>query len=133
MKARDKDKSAYLRNFKAALKYKEIDKKEKLTEAEEIAVLNSSVKKLRDALEHAQAAGREEMIANIKAEIALAQSYLPETLNESEIETLARQVIAELGASGPSAIGMVMKGLMSKVAGRADGKVVKEIAQRLLS
>jgi len=132
MKARDKDKLTYLRNFKSALKYKEIAKKEKLTEAEEIAILTSAVKQLRDSLEQAEKAGRDEMVTAAQAEIDLAMTYLPEQMGEDEIEKMVREVIEETEAEGPSAMGLVMKGLMPKVKGKADGKLVKDIVQRLL-
>lgn len=133
MKAREKDKLTYLRNFKSALKYKEIDKHDKLTEEEEIAVLSSTVKKLRDAMEQASAGGREELAEKSRAEMELALTYLPAQMGEEEIEKIAREVIAEINAEGPQAMGMVMKGLMPKVKGKADGMVVKNVVQRLLN
>jgi len=132
MKAQDKSKLAYLRNFKSALKYKEIDKKDKLTEEEEIEVLSSSVKKLRDSLEQAKQAGREDIVSNTQAELDLALSYLPEQMDEDQIEKLAREIIEEIDAEGPSSVGMVMKNLMPKVKGKADGSMVKNVVQRLL-
>jgi uncharacterized protein len=132
MKAREKDKLTCLRNFKSALKYKEIAKKEKLTEVEEIAVLTSAVKQLRDSLEQAEKAGRDEMVTAAQTEIDLAMTYLPEQMGEDEIEKYVREVIEEVGAEDPSSMGLVMKGLMPKVKGKADGKIVKDIVQRLL-
>ena len=133
MKAREKDKLTYLRNFKSALKYKEIDKHEKLTEEEEIAVLSSAVKKLRDAIEQAKQGGREDLAEKSQVELELALTYLPAQMGEDEIEKLAREVMAEIDVEGPQAMGMVMKGLMPKVKGKADGMAVKSVVQRLLN
>lgn len=132
MKARETEKLSYLRNFKSALKYKEIDKKDKLTEEEEIEVLSSAVKKLRESLEQFQNAGREDHVARTKAELDLALKYLPEQMSEDKIEELAREVIEEVDAKGPSDMGIIMKGLMPRVKGKADGSVVKAVVMRLL-
>ena len=132
MKARASEKLTYLRNFKSALKYKEIDKKDKLTEEEEIQVFSSIVKKLRDSLEQAQQAGRDDHVTRTQAELDLALVYMPEQMGEDEIEKLAHEVIAEIDTQGPSAMGMVMKGLTPKVKGKADGNTVKGVVMRLL-
>jgi hypothetical protein len=132
MKARESEKLTYLRNFKSALKYKEIDKHDKLTEEEEIQVLSSAVKQLRDSLEQAEKAGREDHASKTKAEIELALIYLPEQMGEEEIEKVAREVISEVDAKGPSDMGIVMKGIMPKVKEKADGSAVKAVVMRLL-
>jgi len=132
MKARERDKLTCLRNFKSALLYKEIDKREKLTEEEQITVLSSTVKKLRDSIEMAKQGGRDDIAAKTQAELDLALTYMPEQMGEQEVEKLAREVIEEIGAEGPSGVGMVMKNLMPKVKGKTDGSVVKNVVQRLL-
>ncbi len=132
MKARERDKLTCLRNFKSALIYKEIDKHEKLTEEEAITVLSSTVKKLRDSIEMAKQGGRDDIAAKTQAELDLALNYMPEQMGEEEVEKLAREVIEEIGAEGPSGVGMVMKNLMPKVKGKTDGSVVKNVVQRLL-
>ncbi|MBD3217686.1 MAG: GatB/YqeY domain-containing protein [candidate division Zixibacteria bacterium] len=132
MKARESEKLTYLRNFKSALKYKEIDKHDKLTEEEEIQVLSFAVKQLRDSLEQAQNAGREDHASKTVAELELALTYLPEQMSEEEIEKIAREVIAEVDAKGPSDMGIVMKGIMPEVKGKADGSAVKAVVMRLL-
>lgn len=132
MKARETEKLSNLRNFKSALKYKEIDKKEKLTEAEEIEVLSSAVKKLRDSLDQARQAGREDHVPKIEHELNLALSYLPKQMSEEEVEKIARDIIDRIDAQGPSDMGKVMKELMPEVKGKADGNTVKGVVTRLL-
>jgi uncharacterized protein YqeY len=132
MKARETEKLSHLRNFKSALKYKEIDKKEKLTEAEEIEVLSSAVKRLRDSLDQARQAGREDHVAKTQHELDLALTYLPQQMSEEEVEKLAREIIDRIEAQGPSDMGKVMKELMPEVKGKADGNTVKGVVMRLL-
>ena len=133
MKAREKVKLTCLRNFKSALRYREIEKKETLTEAEEIEVLSSVAKKLRDTIEQARQGGREDLAQESQVELDLVKTYLPEQMDEAEIEKLAREAIDKTGAEGPQGIGQVMKELMPQVKGKADGAVVKAVVLRLLS
>jgi len=133
MKARDKDKLTYLRNFKSALKYKEIEKKDKLTEDEEITILTSVAKKLRDSIEQARDGDREDLATKSEDELKLLMGYLPEQMSPEEVEKIAREIIERLNDDGPLNKGIVMKNLMPKVKGKADGKVVNEIVQRLLN
>jgi len=133
MKARDKDKLTYLRNFKSALKYKEIEKKDKLTEDEEITILSSVSKKLRDSIEQARDGDREDLATKSEDELKLLMGYLPEQMSPEEVEKIAREIIERLNDDGPLNKGIVMKNLMPKVKGKADGKVVNEIVQRLLN
>jgi uncharacterized protein YqeY len=80
----------------------------------------------------AKQGGRDDIAAKTQAELDLALTYMPEQMGEQEVEKLAREVIEEIGAEGPSGVGMVMKNLMPKVKGKADGGVVKNVVQRLL-
>jgi uncharacterized protein YqeY len=74
-----------------------------------------------------------ELAEKERAEIAVLSAYLPEGLSGAEIESLVREAIASAGAKSPSDMGRVMKELMPRVAGRADGKLVSEVVRRLLS
>jgi uncharacterized protein YqeY len=133
MKARDKERTIALRGLKAAVKYREIDKRDDLTDEDVIAVVSSTVKKHRDSIEQYEKAGRDDLVREEKAQLDVALAYLPEQLGPEEIEKQVDEIIAEVGASGPSDIGKVMKGIMPKLKGRADGKLTKEIVTRRLS
>lgn len=133
MKAGDKERTLALRGLKSAIKYREIEKGEDLTDDDVIAVLSSTVKKHRDSIEHYEKASREDLVREEKAQLGIAMAYTPEQLGTAEIEKEIGETIAEIGASGPSDIGKVMKGVMLKLKGRADGKLVKEIVSRKLS
>jgi hypothetical protein len=91
------------------------------------------VKKQRESIELFLKGNRPELAEKERAEIAVLSAYLPEGLTGVEIESLAREAIASAGAKSPSDMGRVMKELMPRVAGRADGKLVSEVVRRLLS
>jgi uncharacterized protein YqeY len=96
-------------------------------------VIEREAKKRRDAIEEYEKANRPDRAAAEKAELQILQEYLPQQMNDEELETVARQAISEAGASGVAAMGAVMKTLMPRVQGRADGKRVNEVVRRLLS
>ncbi|MCK4657527.1 MAG: GatB/YqeY domain-containing protein, partial [candidate division Zixibacteria bacterium] len=100
---------------------------------EVIAVVSSTVKKHKDSIEQYDKAGRDDLVQEEKAQLEVALVYLPRQLEAEEIEKEVDGIIADVGASGPSDIGKVMKGIMPKLRGRADGKLVKEIVSRRLS
>ena len=77
--------------------------------------------------------GREDLVAEEETELAILQTYLPQQLTRDEIEAEARQVIDEVGASSPRDIGKVMKPLMARLKGRADGRLVNQVVRELLS
>jgi len=133
MKARDGVRTITLRGIKSAIKYREIEKGENIVEDDVIAVLSSMAKKHRDSIDQYGKAGRDDLVVNEKGELEIVLSYLPEQLDRAELEKLVDAVISELGAEGPSGIGAVMKTIMPKVKGRADGKMVKEIVSSRLS
>ena len=133
MKAGDKERTIALRGLKSAIKYREIDKGEDLTDEDVIAVLSSAVKRHRDSIEQYGKAARDDLVREEKAQLEIAMAYMPKQLEPEEIEKEVDETIAEVGASGPSDIGKVMKGIMPKLKGRADGKIVKDIVSRRLS
>ncbi len=133
MKAGDKQRTIALRGLKAAIKYREIDKRDDLTDEDVIEVVSSVVKRHRDSIEQYGTGGREDLVREEMAQMEIALAYLPEQLGPEEIEKHVDEIIAEVDASGPSDIGKVMKGIMPKLKGRADGKLIKEIVTRRLS
>jgi uncharacterized protein YqeY len=97
-----------------------------------IRLIQAHVKKVKEALETAEKVGRPELAADARAEIAIADAYLPAAMSEDELETIVRAALAETGATGPAAMGPIMKAAMAKVGGRADGKRVQETVRRVL-
>ncbi|MBI5905454.1 MAG: GatB/YqeY domain-containing protein [Deltaproteobacteria bacterium] len=140
-KERDSLALSALRMAVAALKNREIDavtRKElapgaELPEEAVLKVIATMVKQRRESIDLFLKGNRPELAANEEAEIAVLERYLPKALPQAEVEALVREAIAEAGAKGPSDMGRVMKTLMPKVAGRADGKAVSETVRRLLA
>jgi uncharacterized protein YqeY len=122
-----------LRMALADIKNREIEARGVLADDAILKALASMVKKRRESIELFLKGNRPELAEKEQAEIAVLESYLPKGLSEGEVESLAREAIAASGAGTPSDMGRVMKELMPKVAGRADGKLVSEVVRRLLS
>jgi uncharacterized protein YqeY len=118
-----------------AIKNEEVAGKEarELSDAEVITVLSREAKKRREAAEAYEQAGAADRAANEKAEGSIIAEYLPAQLSEQEIKDLIAAAIAETGASGPQQMGLVMKSIQPKIAGKADGGVVSSLVKAALS
>ena len=133
MKNHDKERKESLSMLLSALKNKAIDKREDLTEAEEFEVVKKELKQTKETMEVAPA-DRADIIEQCKARIAVLSEFAPEEMSEEEIRKTINEVIAALGIENPSARdkGKVMKELMPKVTGRADGALVNRIVGEVL-
>ncbi len=132
LRAKDMLRKETLRTALAEIKMAEVEKQRPLTEAEVLAVLHKQVKMRRETLEAARQAGRDDLVARAEAVIAVLEAFLPQPLSAAELEALAREVIAEVGAQSPRDMGKVMKVLMPRVQGRATGQQVSQVVRRLL-
>ena len=132
MKAGDDVRKRTLRMVLSAVKLAEVEKRGELDEAGILAILQKEIKTRRESIADAERAHRDDLIASSQAEIAVVHSFLPQALSPEELEGLVRQAIAETGATGPSDMGKVMKAVMPRLQGRADGKQVNEIVRSLL-
>jgi uncharacterized protein YqeY len=135
MRSRDEVKSSTIRMVLTAIKNEEVSGKEArdLTDAEIITVLSREAKKRREAAEAFEQAGAADRAAAEKAEGVVIAEYLPKQLSESEIKELIAAAIAETGAAGPAQMGLVMKSLQPKIAGKADGGLVSGLVKAVLS
>ncbi len=133
MKSGDTQRKDALRFVMAAIKQVEIDSRTQLTEEQTYAVLASEAKKRRDSLTEMRKAGRNDLADQEQMELTLIESYLPQQLSREELEVEARKAIEETGARTAKDVGNVMKVLMPRVKGRADGKLVNEVVRTLLS
>jgi uncharacterized protein len=122
-----------IRLLLTAIKVKEKELKRALNETEIQQVISSQIKQRRDAIEQYQAAKREDRAALEEDEIRILQAFLPEALSREALVLLVDDAIAEVGAQSLKDMGKLMKALMSKVAGRADGKQVNEMVRARLS
>ena len=135
MKARDELTTATLRMALTAITNEEVAGKQvrELSDDEVLKVLAREEKKRREAAEAYDAAGRAELADRERAEGTVLTSYLPAQLDDAELVELVRAAIAESGASGPQAMGAVMKVVQPQIAGRADGKRVSDEVRRQLA
>ena len=135
MRARDEVRSGTIRMILTAIKNEEVAGKEarELSDAEVITVLSREAKKRREAAEAYEQAGAADRAANEKAEGVIIAEYLPTQLSESEIKDLIAAAIAETGAAGPQQMGLVMKLIQPKIAGRADGGLVSSLVKAALT
>ena len=104
-----------------------------LSDEEIVQLIAREVKKREEAIEAYLKGNRQDLAEEERAELEILRKYLPRQLTPEEIEARAREVIAEVGATGPRDMGKVMKVLMAEMRGRADGKEVSRIVRDLLS
>ena len=133
LKAGEKEKVIVLRGLKSDLKYRRIDKGEDLNDEEAVAVLSSCAKKVRDSIEQFRNGGREDLVAKEEFGLSIIQVYLPEQLSEEKLREIVREAIEETGADSPQKIGLVMKVVIPKVKGQADGKMINRLAMEILA
>ena len=133
LKGKDAVRLSILRMVRSGLKNKEVELRRKLDDEDVLRVLASMVKQVKDSIEQFQKGGRTDLADKETAELAVLESYLPRRLDDEEILSAVREVIAETGASGMKDLGRVMKIAMQKLAGKADGKKVNEAVKSLLS
>jgi len=132
-KSKDKLRLSALRLAKAALHNKEIDLRRELKEKEILQVLSSMVKQRKDSIEQFKNGGRLDLVEKEEGELQVIQEFMPEQLSEEEIEAEISKVIDEVGATGIRDMGNVMKALMAKFTGKADGKLVSEKVKAMLT
>lgn len=133
MKAKDKDTKETLSMLLAALKNKAIDKREDLTPEEETQVILKEIKQTKETLDMTPA-DRTEIIEECNKRLAVLEQYAPKMMDEAEIKEVVASVLAEMRLDAPTAKdkGKIMKNLMPKVKGKADGKLVNEIASTFM-
>ena len=134
IRGRDEVKSGTIRMLLSAITNEEVAGKTAriLTDAEIITVLSRETKKRREAVEAFTAAKRDDLANKEKAEGAIIAQYLPEQLSEAEIKKMIADAITETNAAGPAGMGLVMKVLQPKIAGKADGGVVSGLVKAAL-
>lgn len=132
MRRRDALRREMLRMMRSALHYEEVARQAPLDEPTVIQVLQREVNKREEALILFRKGNRQDLVDKAEGEIAVIREYLPQRLSDAEVEALVREAIAETGATGVKQLGQVMKAVMPRTQGRADGKVVSDTVRRLL-
>ncbi|MEO2238909.1 GatB/YqeY domain-containing protein [Dorea sp. YH-dor226] len=134
MKAGDKETKETLSMLLAALKNKAIDKRSDLTPEEETQVILKEIKQTKETLDMTPA-DRTEIIEECSKRLAVLEQYAPKMMDEAEIREVVSSVLAEMGLDAPTAKdkGKIMKNLMPKVKGKADGKLVNDIVSTFMN
>jgi uncharacterized protein YqeY len=132
MKSGEKDLLGFVRNLHAAIRKKEIDDRVDLDDAAVRKIIQSAIKQRQDSIEQFKAGGRQDLVDKETAELKFLQSYMPEQMGEAEIRKIVDWAVTEAKASSAKDMGSVMKLLMPKVQGRADGKLVNQIVKERL-
>ena len=118
--------------IRAAILQIEKDKKIELNDEEIIQIIAKEAKKRKDSLAEYEKSGREDLIQNIKSEIAIIEEYLPKQLTREEIVPIIKGIIEETGATSMKDMGNVMKEAKNKIGASSDGKTLSEVVKELL-
>jgi uncharacterized protein YqeY len=132
-KAKDSVRVDTLRMLRAAIKNREIELRAELDDQEILPVIRTQIKQHKESIDRYKEGGRNDLADKEEQELAILMSFMPEQLSEEAIIPIVAQAIGELDAKSMKDMGRVMKALMAKLAGSADGKVVSEIVKKLLS
>lgn len=133
MKSGDKERLATIRLINAAIKQREVDERIEMDDAAVLAVLEKMVKQRKDSISQYEAAGREDLAAVERAELAVIDGYLPAKLGEAEILAAIDAAIAQTGATGPADMGKLMGVLKPQLAGQADMGLVSQLVKKKLA
>jgi hypothetical protein len=133
MKNRDGRRRDIMRLLMAALQNARIAAGHDLSDDEAVTALQREAKQRRDSIEEYRKGDREDLAQAEQEELDVISTFLPVGLSDDEVATLVQDVIAEVGAEGPGDVGKVMKPLMERVAGRADGRLVSERVREQLA
>jgi uncharacterized protein len=132
MKAREPVRVGALRMLMAAVKNTEVEKLHELSDDEVLEVIAREAKRRRESIDAFEKGGRTDLVDKESGELAVLEAYLPAKLTDEELASLVDQAIAETGASTPKQMGEVMKALMPKLRGRADGAQVSSMVKARL-
>ena len=132
MKSQDKTKLAVIRMVKAAIQMEEIAKGRQLEEAEYVSIISKQIKTRKEANIEFEKAGRTDLVDQNNKEIEILNVYMPKMMDETEIESLVKEVLAKVNPTGPNDIGKIMKEIAPLVKGKADMSLVNSIIKKNL-
>ena len=133
MRAKEIVKRDTLRNIQAAVKQIEVDERRDVTDADLEGILMKYLKQREDAKTQFSDAGRDDLVEKENAEIAIVKAYLPEPMDDAELEAILKEVIASVGAESMKDMGKVMGGAKAAIGSRADGGRINQMVKKLLS
>lgn len=133
MKAKDGERRDAIRLLQSAIKQAEIDSRSELDDDAIMGILRKEAKKRRETISELEHAGRIEDADSERFELAVTEAFLPRQLSSDELKPIVQGAIAEVGATSVREMGQVMRAVMPKVQGLADGKAVNAMVRELLS
>ena len=133
MRAKEVVKRDTLRNIQAAIKQIEVDERRDVSDADIESIIMKYLKQREDAKTQFADAGRNDLVEKENAEIAIVKVYLPEPMNDSELEVIIKEVIASVGAESMKDMGKVMGAAKGAIGSRADGGRINIIVKKLLN
>jgi len=133
MRAKEVVKRDTLRNIQAAIKQIEVDERRDVSDADVESIMMKYLKQREDAKTQFKDAGRDDLVAKEDAEIAIVKAYLPEPMDDTELESILKEVIASVGAESMKDMGKVMGAAKSAIGSRADGGRINVLVKKLLS
>jgi len=133
MRAKETAKRDTLRNIQTAVKQIEVDERRELSDADVEAILMKYLKQREDAKTQFADAGRDDLVNKEEAEIILVKTYLPEPMNDEELEAIMKEIIAKTGAKSMKDMGRVMSAAKAEIGSRADGGRINVIVKKILS
>lgn len=133
MRGGDRIALSTLRLLLSALHYEEIKDRRELTQEETLRTISSLCKQRQESIEYFRTGKRNDLVEKEEAELEVLRRFLPQAFSEEQVRQLIREAVEEVGAEGLKDLGKVMKQVMPKVTGRADGKRVSELAKEMLS
>jgi len=132
MRAKDGRKRDTLRNIQASIKQIEVDERRVVSDEDVEKILLKYAKQREDAILQFREAGRDDLVEQDEAELELVRSYLPQPLDDDELEEIIKDVISSVGATSMKDMGKVMGGAKEAVGSRADGGRINIIVKKLL-
>ncbi len=133
MRAKDKQKRDTLRNIQVAVKDIEVNQSREVTDADVEAILVKYAKQREDAMAQFKEAGREDLVEKELAELAIVKTYLPEPMDDEELESTLKEIIAQLGATSMRDMGKVMGKAKAVIGSKADGGRINIVVKKLLA
>jgi len=133
MRAKDSIKRDTLRNIQAAVKQIEVDERREVNDADLEAILMKYLKQREDAKTQFAGANRDDLVAKEEAEITIVKAYLPEPIDDDELEATLKALITSVGAQDMKDMGKVMGGAKEAIGSRADGVRINMMVKKLLS
>lgn len=133
LKTGQKERLTVLRGLKSDIKYKQIELGQAPSDVDVIGVLTTNAKRRRESIEQFRAGGREDLATKEEFELGIIAAYLPEQMSEDRLRQIIAETISETGADSPQKMGLVMKALMPKIKGQADGKLVSRLVTEMLA